>query len=75
MICKYILYFNPTFSSYSVHVEFKFLEIFWANEILSMFLCCCKIMRNNDPLIFFIQEEILRINPLGIHFKNEKFRN
>lgn len=32
-------------------------------------------MRNNDPLIFFIQEEILRINPLGIHFKNEKFRN
>lgn len=64
MICKYILYFNPTFSSYSVHVEFKFLEIFWANEILSMFLCCCKIMRNNDPLIFLFKKKFLELTHL-----------
>lgn len=43
MICKYILYFNPTFSSYSVHVEFKFLEIFWANEIYQCFFVAVKL--------------------------------
>lgn len=64
MICKYILYFNPTFSTYSVHVEFKFLEIFWANEILSMFLCCCKIMRNNDSLIFLFKKKFLELTHL-----------